>query len=105
MTDAVERKPSFRSLVGALALVWVGFAVYTVLQQVSGVLTLRDFTPAWITPGGPEIEHHVRAARVGQREVGAVQRLSDKFRRWLSRPRACGHLQHDRRHDRRVLIR
>ena len=50
MTDAVERKPSFRSLVGALALVWVGFAVYTVLQQVSGMLTLRDFTPAFFAP-------------------------------------------------------
>ena len=45
MTDAAERKPSLRSLAGALALVWVGFAVYTALQQVSGMLTLRDFTP------------------------------------------------------------
>ena len=33
MTEAAERKTSVRSLAGALALVWVGFAVYTVLQQ------------------------------------------------------------------------
>ena len=45
MTEPSERKPTFRSLAGALALVWVGFVVYTALQQVSGVLTLRDFTP------------------------------------------------------------
>ena len=49
MTEA-ERKTSFRSLAAALALVWVGFAVYTVLQQVSGMLTLRDFTPAFVAP-------------------------------------------------------
>lgn len=50
MATAAERKPSFRSLAGALALVWVGFAVYTALQQVSGVLTLRDFTPRFVGP-------------------------------------------------------
>ena len=36
MTEAAERKPSFRSLAGTLALVWIGFAVYTALQQLSG---------------------------------------------------------------------
>src|SRR5262245_60804633 len=50
MTDASERKPTFRSLAGALALVWVGFVIYTALQQVSGVLTLRDFTPRVVGP-------------------------------------------------------
>jgi signal transduction histidine kinase len=50
MTEATERKPLFRSLAGALALVWVGFAIYTALQQVSGVLTLRDFTPRLVAP-------------------------------------------------------
>jgi len=50
MTEAAERKTSFRSLAAALALVWVGFAVYTLLQQVSGILTLRDFTPAFVAP-------------------------------------------------------
>jgi two-component system LytT family sensor kinase len=50
MTEGVERKPSFRSLAGALALVWVGFAVYTALQQISGVLTLHDFTPKFVGP-------------------------------------------------------
>src|SRR5262245_7733726 len=50
MTEAAERKPSFRSLAGALALVWVGFAVYTVLQQVSGMLTLRNFTLSLVRP-------------------------------------------------------
>ena len=50
MIEAAERKPTFRSLAGALALVWVGFAVYTALQQFSGVLTLRDFTPSLLGP-------------------------------------------------------
>jgi signal transduction histidine kinase len=50
MTETAERKSSFRSLAAALALVWVGFAVYTALQQVSGVLTLRDFTPRFVEP-------------------------------------------------------
>jgi signal transduction histidine kinase len=50
MTEPPERKPTFRSLAGALALVWVGFAVYTALQQVSGVLTLQDFTPRFVGP-------------------------------------------------------
>jgi two-component sensor histidine kinase len=50
MTEATERKRPPRSLVGPLALVWVGFAVYTVLQQVSGMLTLRDFTPGLVAP-------------------------------------------------------
>jgi hypothetical protein len=48
--EAAERKPSIRGLAGALALVWVGFAVYTLLQQLSGILTLRDFTPRLISP-------------------------------------------------------
>ena len=50
MTGAAERKTSVRSLVGALALVWVGFAIYTGLQQVSGVLTLHNFTPGLVAP-------------------------------------------------------
>jgi two-component system, LytTR family, sensor kinase len=50
MTEAAERTPSFRSLAAALALVWVGFVVYTALQQLSGILTLRDFTPRLIGP-------------------------------------------------------
>ncbi len=50
MTEAAERKPSFRSLAVALALVWLGFAVYTALQQISGVLTLHDFTPGLAGP-------------------------------------------------------
>jgi signal transduction histidine kinase len=49
MTDA-ERKPTVRSLLGPLALVWVGFAVYTALQQISGILTFRNFTPSLIEP-------------------------------------------------------
>ena len=44
------RKPTFRNLAGALALVWVGFAIYTALQQVSGVLTLSDFAPSFVGP-------------------------------------------------------
>jgi hypothetical protein len=50
MTEAAERKPSVRSLAGTLALVWLGFAVYTALQQLSGILTLRDFTPRLVAP-------------------------------------------------------
>jgi hypothetical protein len=50
MSEVADRKTSFRSLAGALAPVWVGFAVYTVLQQVSGMLTLRDFTPGFVAP-------------------------------------------------------
>jgi two-component sensor histidine kinase len=50
MTGTAERKPSVRSLLGPLALVWVGFAVYTALQQVSGILTFRDFTPHFVGP-------------------------------------------------------
>jgi signal transduction histidine kinase len=50
MTEAAERKPSVRSLAGTLALVWVGFAVYTALQQLSGILTLRNFTPSFVAP-------------------------------------------------------
>jgi len=50
MTETAERKISFRSLAWALALVWVGFAVYTALQQISGVLTLRNFTPGLVAP-------------------------------------------------------
>jgi two-component sensor histidine kinase len=50
MTEGTERKTSFRSLAWALALVWVGFAIYTVLQQISGMLTLRDFTPGFVAP-------------------------------------------------------
>src|SRR5262245_51733363 len=50
MTEAAERKTSFRSLAAALALVCVGFAFYKVLTQVSGMLTLRDFTPCFLAP-------------------------------------------------------
>ena len=50
MTEAAERKPSLRSLAGTLALVWLGFAGYTALQQLSGILTLRDFTPSFGEP-------------------------------------------------------
>ena len=50
MTDLAERKPSLRSLAGTLALVWLGFAVYTALQQLSGILTLRNFTPRLVGP-------------------------------------------------------
>src|SRR5262245_54864169 len=50
MTETPNRRASIRSLAGALALVWVGFAVYTVLQQVSGMLTLRNFTPGLVAP-------------------------------------------------------
>ena len=36
------------SLAAPLAFVWLGFAIYTVLQQISGVLTFRDFTPHFV---------------------------------------------------------
>jgi two-component system, LytTR family, sensor kinase len=48
MTEPAEQKPSLRSLVTTLAFVWLGFAIYTVLQQISGVLTFRDFTPHFV---------------------------------------------------------
>ena len=50
MPEAAEHKPSVRSLATTLAFVWLGFAVYTALQQISGVLTLRDFTPRLVAP-------------------------------------------------------
>lgn len=50
MIETFERKSSVRSLAGTLALVWLGFAVYTALQQISGILTLRDFTPSLVGP-------------------------------------------------------
>jgi anti-sigma regulatory factor (Ser/Thr protein kinase) len=50
MPEADEHKPSARSLAATLAFVWLGFAIYTVLQQVSGVLTLRDFRPTLFAP-------------------------------------------------------
>ena len=50
MTDAAEHKPSIRSLATTLAFVWIGFVVYTALQQFSGVLTFRNFTPRFVEP-------------------------------------------------------
>ena len=50
MPEAAEHRPILLSLAATLALVWLGFAVYVVLQQVSGVLTLRDFTPRLVSP-------------------------------------------------------
>jgi two-component system LytT family sensor kinase len=50
MTETAERKPSLRSLAATLALVWLGFAVYTALQQLSGILTLSNFTPRLVGP-------------------------------------------------------
>jgi signal transduction histidine kinase len=50
MTEAAEHKPSVRSLAATLALVWLAFAIYTALQQVSGVLTLPEFTPRAVAP-------------------------------------------------------
>ena len=38
-----EHRRTLRSLVITLAFVWVGCVAYALLQQVSGVLTLRDF--------------------------------------------------------------
>lgn len=35
MPEAAEHKPSVRSLATTLAVVWVGFAVYVGLQQIS----------------------------------------------------------------------
>lgn len=50
MPEAADPKPSVRSLTATLAFVWLGFAIYTVLQQISGVLTLRDFKPSLLAP-------------------------------------------------------
>jgi two-component sensor histidine kinase len=50
MTEAAGRKPSLRNLAGTLAIVWLGFAVYTALQQLSGILTLRNFSPRLVQP-------------------------------------------------------
>lgn len=50
MPEAAEHKPSARSLAATLAFVWLGFAIYTALQQISGLLTLRDFTPSFLGP-------------------------------------------------------
>ena len=48
MTESAEHKPSVRSLAATLAFVWLGFAIYTVLQQVSGLLTFRNFTTHFV---------------------------------------------------------
>ena len=48
MTEAAQHKPSIRSLAATLAFVWLGFAIYTVLQQISGLLTFRGFTTHFV---------------------------------------------------------
>lgn len=40
-----KRQSTFSSLAGTLALVWLGFAFYGVLHQLSGMLTLHEFEP------------------------------------------------------------
>jgi sensor histidine kinase YesM len=40
-----ERQLTVRSLAATLALLWLGFAFYGVLNQLSGMITLRDFEP------------------------------------------------------------
>ena len=40
-----ERQPTLSSLAGTLALVWLGFAFYGVLHQLSGMVTLHEFEP------------------------------------------------------------
>ena len=44
MTAPAAQKPSGRSLVATLALVWLAFGIYTALQQVSGLLTLASIS-------------------------------------------------------------
>ena len=41
MSHSVE-KPTVRSLAATLALIWLGCAVYVLLHEISGLLTLRD---------------------------------------------------------------
>ncbi len=40
-----EGQPTLRSLGATLALVWLGFAFYGVLHQLSGLITLHEFEP------------------------------------------------------------
>lgn len=50
MPEAAEHKTSVGNVAATLAFVWLGFAAYTALQQISGLLTLRDFTPRLFGP-------------------------------------------------------
>ncbi len=40
-----QRHPVWKTLAAMLALVWLGFVFYGVLQQLSGMITLREFEP------------------------------------------------------------
>src|SRR5688572_23883339 len=50
MPTTEARAVTFKHLVFLVACIWFGLVLFMLLRQVSGLLTERDFTPAFIRP-------------------------------------------------------